>query len=125
MAHVHCGSDQGACFRLAGNLCPSGYEIKPVLSGSDGNFLIRCRAATAAASAAVCPRPASNTAALALTAPRVVTTGAAVRTTAGSQGWPPATEPWPSAYPWPPPETNAVVAPVPAPPAGQELDLGY
>ena len=126
MAHVHCGSDQGACFRLAGDLCRGGYDMKPVLSSSDGNFLIRCRAATAVAAAAVCPTPAPSAAALALPAARVATSGAAVSTTAaGSQSWPPATEPWPDAYPWPPPETSAVVAPLPAQPAGQEIDLGY
>jgi hypothetical protein len=44
MAHVRCGADQGTCFRLAGELCPSGYHLQPALAGHDGNFLVRCRA---------------------------------------------------------------------------------
>ena len=59
MAHVHCGSEQGECFRIAGELCPSGYEMHAVLSGSDGNFLVRCRTAAAQAVVAACS-PASS-----------------------------------------------------------------
>lgn len=55
MAHVHCGADQGQCFRIAGELCPGGYDMQPVLRTSDGNFLVRCRAARVAES---CPAPA-------------------------------------------------------------------
>lgn len=105
MAHVHCGSDQGTCFRLAGELCPSGYEIKPVLTGSDGNFLVSCRAAHHAATACA-PATTKDTA----------------------QAWQPSTKPWPSTYPWPPPETSVAVQPTPKPvpttPAA-EIDLGY
>lgn len=104
MAHVHCGSDQGACFRIAGELCPSGYEIKPVLSGSDGNFLVSCRSAASRAAAATCPAPVAI------------------------QTWQPSTKPWPSTYPWPPPEASVAVQPsakpAPSTPAG-EIDLGY
>src|SRR5688572_1322853 len=64
MAHVHCGSNQGACFRLAGELCPSGYELQPVLRHSDGNFLIRCRTGAAVAATPVCPSPSSPALAL-------------------------------------------------------------
>jgi hypothetical protein len=112
MAHVHCGSDQGICFRLAGELCPSGYDLRPVLTGYDGNFLVRCRA----------PRPtvaAASPAACSLPSPAVAS---------ARQAWPLSGEPWPSVYPWPPPETSAAVQPSPTtapsstPP---ELDLGY
>jgi hypothetical protein len=54
MSHVHCGAEQSACFRLAGELCPAGYDIQPVLRQSDGNFLVRCRAARVARQ---CPTP--------------------------------------------------------------------
>src|SRR5258706_2458495 len=60
MSHVHCGSEQGECFRIAGELCPGGYELQPVLSGSDGNFLVRCRAAGGSAVATQCSAPASS-----------------------------------------------------------------
>ena len=70
MAHVHCGSEQGVCFRIAGELCPTGYDMKPVLSGNDGNFLVRCRAAAtpvvatapAAVRLSVAPPPAPRVA---------------------------------------------------------------
>ena len=109
MAHVHCGGDQGACFRLAGEMCPGGYEMRPVLSGNDGNFLIRCRAAMANAASPACA-PVAPTQALTAPAQRNSTVLNAGVTPA--QGWPPSSEPWPTAYPWPPPETSAVVAPV-------------
>jgi hypothetical protein len=118
MVHVRCGADQGACFRLAGELCPRGYDMKPVLSGNDGNFLVRCRAGSAIVSAiAVCPAPAAT--------PLVPV----VASDSGphglrNEGWPPASEPWPAAYPWPPPETSAG-AQAPPIPTGAELDLGY
>jgi hypothetical protein len=97
MSHVHCGSDQGECFRIAGELCPTGYELKAVLSASDGNFLVRCRSAPA-------PRVAS------------CPTGAPVVVVAANQSWPPAGEPWPATSPWPAAETsaNVRVAPTPA-----------
>lgn len=111
VTHVHCGSDQGTCFRLAGELCPSGYDLKPALAGYDGNFLVRCRAPQPpVAVAATCASPATPIAAK----PR--------------EAWPPSNEPWPATYPWPPPETSAAVQ---APPAAQptkapvEIDLGY
>ena len=128
MAHVHCGSDQGACFRIAGDLCPTGYEMKPVLSGNDGNFLVRCRAAGAAAVAAATPAspaPASPPT-LALPAPAPAPQGALSSTRgAPGQSWPPSNEPWPAAYPWPAPETSSGVRPVPSGVPGQEVDLGY
>jgi hypothetical protein len=103
MVHVHCGFDQAACFRIAGELCPSGYEMKPVLSGNDGNFLVRCRSAALVSAAASCPAVApptptpSPTHNLAFAAPPLAATSAAF---------------------------NA--APVStASPSGQEIDLGY
>src|SRR5687768_6459725 len=80
MSHVHCGSDQAACFRIAGELCPTGYELRPVLSTNDGNFLVRCRAA-AAPQVASCPTAAP------------VVVGARSHAT-HNQSWPPSSEPW-------------------------------
>ena len=57
MAHVHCGSAQAQCFRIAGELCPGGYDLQPVLSGRDGNFLVRCRADRIAEA---CPAPSAS-----------------------------------------------------------------
>jgi len=42
--HVHCGDDQAACFQLAGEQCPLGYELSPIFDPHDGNFLVRCHA---------------------------------------------------------------------------------
>jgi hypothetical protein len=97
MAHVHCGSDQGVCFRLAGELCPNGYDMKPVLSGNDGNFLVRCRAPRSVAQIApTCPLPA------------------------------PASSPSGLMYPWPPPGVSSAARSV-SPTSAQsgEIDLGY
>jgi hypothetical protein len=109
MAHVHCGSEQGVCFRIAGELCPGGYEIKPVLSGNDGNFLVHCRAAAPPVVAAQCPPP-----------PRATLTS----TQTAQQAWPSVTE---LLNPWPRPETNAAAPPAPASsvaPQG-DFDIGY
>lgn len=111
MAHVHCGSEQAECFRLAGELCPGGYDMQPVLTGNHGNFLVRCRGAGAVAKAdASCPAPAAAT-------------PAAAR--ASNAGWPATSQPWPADYAWPPPETSAGVHHVPTAPASGEPDLGY
>jgi hypothetical protein len=113
MSHVHCGSDQATCFRIAGELCPGGYEMKPVLSGSDGNFLVHCRVAQAPR-LATCPSPGV-----------VAPAEASSSLSNSSQSWPPSNEAWPLLYPWPPPETTANVRAAPAPGAAQEIDLGY
>ncbi len=110
MAHLHCGADQGACFRMAGELCPSGYELKAVLSGNDGNFLVRCRTRGAPLVAAQSPVPA------AVSAPNATAR-------APKETWPPATEP-PLMYPWPPPESSAAVRAKPTTPPG-DVDIGY
>lgn len=112
MAHVHCGSDQGTCFRLAGELCPSGYDMQPVLAGHDGNFLVRCkgpRGDLAVVTASTCASATPQVAAK----PR--------------EAWPPSNEPWPATYPWPPPETSAAVQAPPSQPSKPpvEIDLGY
>src|SRR5258706_15643697 len=120
MAHVHCRGAQGECFRIAGQLCPMGYEIRPVFSASDGNFLVRCRAGGTATVAvqASCPAPAARA------------TAALVATPDASSGWPPSGEPWPTAYPWPPPEVGSNAHPgEPLPPtpmtAKGQVDVGY
>lgn len=123
MAHVHCGVDQGLCFRMAGELCPGGYEMKPVLRGSDGNFLVRCRTSTAPAVAAGCaPVNANATASLSPNPSPVVATNR----TGLMDPWPPAAEPAPAAYPWPSPQTSAAArSPQNAPAAQGDVDLGY
>ena len=96
MAHVHCGSDQGVCFRLAGELCPTGYDIKPVLSGSDGNFLVRCRSASVPAVAAQCPTPPPAVAA----SKPVPTPAVAAKAPSSKDVWPPTAEPSAPTNPW-------------------------
>jgi hypothetical protein len=117
MAHVHCGSDQGVCFRIAGELCPGGYELTPVMSGRDGNFLVRCRSANARAVAAACATP-SQAAAPIVEATR--TPGP------GKDTWPPSAEPS-APYPWPAGETSAAARTQPSAPAVPtgEVDVGY
>jgi len=113
MAHVHCGSEQGVCFRLAGELCPAGYDIKPVLSGSDGNFLVRCRVATAVAAA--CPTPS-----------RSAIAGVTFAAGPNKDAWPPNAEPSPAPYPWPAGETSAAGRSQPKTPTAQgDIDIGY
>ena len=117
MAHVHCGSDQGMCFRIAGELCPSGYELTPVLSGRDGNFLVRCRSANPLVVAAARPTPSQPV------APIVTVTGTPGT---GKDKWPPSAEPS-APYPWPASETGAAARTQPSAPAAQagEVDVGY
>src|SRR4051794_16779208 len=43
LLHVHCESEQVACFRIAGDRCPHGYDLSPIFDPHDGNFLVRCR----------------------------------------------------------------------------------
>jgi hypothetical protein len=115
MAHVHCGTEQGVCFRIAGELCPSGYEMKPVLSGSDGNFLVRCRS-KAAPVAAACPTPS----------PAATPTIVATRSPDLMAPWPPAAEPASAANPWPSPQTSAAVRSQPGTASAPgDVDVGY
>jgi len=123
MAHVHCGVDQGLCFRMAGELCPGGYEMKPVLRSSEGNFLVRCRARSAPVVAAACA-PAGPTATPTPTPTPTPTAIVATNRTGLMDPWPPAAEPAPAAYPWP--QTSAAArSPASAPAAQGEVDLGY
>lgn len=110
MAHVHCGSDQGVCFRIAGELCPTGYDMTPVLSGNDGNFLVHCRAGGRPVVAAPCPT----------LPPAPASPGVLAR----QQSWPPTRSEL--LNPWPRPETNAAVGGDPgAPAAKDDVDIGY
>src|SRR6478735_10001559 len=43
MLHVHCEGEQVACFQIAGDRCPHGYDLSPIFNPRDGNFLVRCR----------------------------------------------------------------------------------
>lgn len=107
MLHVHCEHAQVACFQIAGDRCPHGYDLSPIFDPRDGNFLVRCREPQASPSVvASTPGTRSNN-----------SSAAAV-----SDRWPPAevatpTEPWP---------THASTEPPPAPknPSGT-VDLGY
>src|SRR5450432_1949204 len=87
MLHVHCASEQVACFQLAGERCPHGYDLSPIFDPHDGNFLVRCR------------EPQTTT--VAISGPPANRPAAAGLAAAGDR-WPPAevatpTEPWPSA----------------------------
>jgi hypothetical protein len=106
MLHVHCGDEQVACFQLAGERCPHGYDLSPIFDPREGNFLVRCRnpALTRSVTAASSTPAQSNAG-----APR-------------NDGWPPTevatpTEPWPAA-------SNANLPPTPRTATGA-VDLGY
>lgn len=106
--HVHCAGEQVACFQIAGERCPHGYDLSPIFDPHDGNFLVRCREPVAASLVAKAPvsSPITNSNATATVSDR----------------WPPAevatpTEPWP---------THASSEPPPAPRnANGAVDLGY
>jgi len=108
MLHVHCAGEQAACFRIAGDRCPHGYDLSPILDPHDGNFLVRCRepqTAPVIAASSPAPRPNSRPAA------------------AVSDRWPPAAEVATPAEPWP---THASSELPPAPRnASGAVDLGY
>jgi len=108
MLHVHCAGEQVACFQLAGERCPHGYDLSPVFEPRDGNFLVRCRepqTAPVIAASSPAPRPNSRPAA------------------AVSDRWPPAAEVATPAEPWP---THASSELPPAPRnASGAVDLGY
>jgi len=110
MLHVHCQDEQAACFRIAGDRCPNGYDLSPIFDPHDGNFLVRCREpqavpAPAVLASAPAPRPSSAPAATV------------------SDRWPPAevgrpSEPWPAAH------ASSDLAPPSRTPSGK-IDLGY
>lgn len=107
MLHVHCAGEQVACFQIAGDRCPHGYDLSPVFDPRDGNFLVRCRepqTSPAVVAGAPPARPNNNPAA------------------AVSDRWPPAevatpTEPWPT-------HASSELPPAPRNESGA-VDLGY
>lgn len=126
MAHVHCGGNQGQCFRIAGELCPQGYDIQPVLSGADGNFLVRCHAAAVGAAPAVISTPsaippgASAPSVLAAAPARTGHDGP--REQPAPQAWPPAAEPSPAPNPWADRDKDVTAGANSKP---VQIDLGY
>jgi hypothetical protein len=42
MFHASCSGQESRCYELAGQQCPSGYDVGRTF-GERGNFLIRCR----------------------------------------------------------------------------------
>ena len=107
MLHVHCEGEQVACFQIAGDRCPHGYDLSPIFNPRDGNFLVRCREpqlSPVVASSAPTAHPNMNPAAVV------------------SDRWPPAevarpSEPWPTS-------ANSELPPAPRTASGV-VDLGY
>ena len=130
---VECGADEGACFALAGQSCPQGYDIRQAVTGQGGSYLVRCRYAPTpmaqASPPAVTPAPppynwppasvpatqspppsSADVPTATFPSGQSNTPQAAPRPTpkSGAQsGWPPPNEPGPTALPW------------------EDLDLGY
>jgi hypothetical protein len=109
--HVSCGTDEGACYELAGRSCPTGYDIHPT-RGSPGNFLVRCGAQ---------PQPPSaNVASTQTLAPSPY----AIQETV--QPWPQGSTLAPSPYAAPPVSAFPPLAPGAAPPPKDDRqDLGF
>jgi hypothetical protein len=106
MLHVHCAGEQAACFQIAGDRCPRGYDLSPILDPHDGNFLVRCREQLVS-SVVISSRPVAPNHNPAATV---------------SDRWPPAEVATPS-EPWP---TNAASEPPPAPRnESGAVDIGY
>jgi hypothetical protein len=128
MLHVHCGDEQAACFRLAGEMCPRGYFLSPIFDPHDGNFLVRCKDASQFGVIANAAPPAPAPAAAA--AP-VVTQPASVQPAQPAQFT--AVQPHGAEADWPPHEVAKPSEPWPAPSAGApvpktaigDVDLGY
>ncbi len=110
MLYVHCAGEQVACFQIAGDHCPEGYDLSPVFDPHDGNFLVRCRQAPVTS-------VASNPAPRAATAPRPA--AAAAR-----DGWPPTEVARPS-EPWPTPASSGVPPAQPSANGSVDIDIGY
>ena len=109
MLHVHCADEQVACFQIAGERCPHGYDLSPIFDPHDGNFLVRCRDPQASPS---------------VVAYRATPLARSAQATSGAAAdrWPPEevatpTEPWPAA------SSNAL-PPAPRTATGA-VDLGY
>jgi hypothetical protein len=116
--HVSCGSDQGACFELAGRYCPNGYRLKPIFDVESNHFLVRCRE-----DMAVHAPSTPSTVVIRSLGPGAPQEPAAPST------WPPSPQPWPGADPWPSAAAGAAQTAGPLPetarlPDGQ-IDIGY
>ena len=111
MLHVHCGDEQVACFQLAGESCPSGYDLSPIFDPHDGNFLVRCR-----------NPPLSGTVTIAQT-PVLARPAVRAQSAASKEGWPPAEVALP-AEPWPAPSSANELPPAPRTATGA-VDIGY
>jgi len=102
MLHVHCAGEQAACFRIAGDRCPHGYDLSPILDPHDGNFLVRCREPLVSSVVIANRAPAPNHSPAAVVSDR-----------------------------WPPAEVATPTETWPAPPAGEPrapsgvVDIGY
>ncbi len=101
MLHVHCADEQVACFQMAGERCPHGYDLSPIFDPHDGNFLVRCREPQTLSVAAAGPGP---------------------------NRWSPTevarpSEPWPA--PAPTPAQSSAPPPAPSANSGVDIDIGY
>jgi hypothetical protein len=112
MLHVHCGDEQVACFQMAGERCPHGYDLSPIFDPHDGNFLVRCKDGSEASPlASTVSQPAAQPV---QPAPAPI----AARGRAADDTWPPFEVAKPS-EPWPAPSAGT-----PEPKIG-DVDLGY
>ena len=107
MLHVHCADEQVACFQLAGERCPHGYDLSPIFDPHDGNFLVRCR--DPQAEAVIITKRA---------APATRPTRVNPSSGSATDQWPPQEVATPS-EPWPAPSASAT------PPAVGAVDIGY
>jgi hypothetical protein len=108
MLHVHCADEQVACFQLAGERCPHGYDLSPIFDPHDGNFLVRCK-----------DPQASGAFATRATAPSARASSSS--SPAADDRWPPVevarpSEPWPVSSSGAAPSPNA---------ASSTVDIGY
>lgn len=93
--HVSCGSDQGACFELAGIECPNGYRVKPIFDTASNNFLVRCENR-----ASVAQNGAASTVVIRALAPAPPAASPQPAAPGSAAAWPPPEQPWPPADPW-------------------------
>lgn len=112
MLHVHCGQDQVACFQIAGERCPHGYDLSPIFDPHDGNFLVRCR------NPALTRALVSAAAETARPAPR-----ASAQPHAVDDSWPPSEVATPT-EPWPATPSSSALPPAPRSSNGA-VDIGY
>ena len=108
MLHVHCADEQVACFQLAGERCPHGYDLSPIFDPHDGNFLVRCK-------------DPQISVALAARAPVPLARASSNGDAAAADRWPPTevarpSEPWPASSGGAAPSPNA---------ASNTVDIGY